>query len=51
MSSTTSIFPIIAAVVLMISVGIKHKYLVWKRRDPGWWRTRKPPTNGSRWIT
>jgi hypothetical protein len=51
MTSVTSTLPMIAAVFLMIAVGIKQKRLTWKRRDPGWWRRRKPPTNGSGVIT
>lgn len=51
MTSVTSIFPIVAAVFMMIALGIKRKRLQWKRRDPGWWRRPKPPTNGRGVIT
>jgi hypothetical protein len=51
MTSATNIFPIIAVVLLMIAVGIQKKKLAWKRRDPGWWRRRKPTKNGPGVIT
>ena len=51
MTTATSTILLILATFVMLSIGIDKKRLEWKRRDPGWWRKRKPPTGGPKVMT
>ena len=51
MTTAMTTILLMLATLVMLSIGIDKKRLEWRRRDPGWWRKRKPPTNGPKVMT